>query len=217
MEVTAVADAKRMAMSPVTPPSAKETIRDLLNMEKIGATETPCSNIASAQSLSTSGILGVTNPDTSLLESLQKKSAYLRKRLSGLRTKSSSSARLLSETQRKVMFKAKPSPSRGPQTPLRNDGNIDNQSPFRSFDSSFSTSDDTMTSSSPIVDPRNRKQLAVHSQQLQMRKIELQAQARVKAAEADFVAQRSKMQLQLHTETVAGIPFPILLVFPSNL
>ena len=45
-----------------------------------------------------------------------------------------------------------------------------------------------------------------------MRKIELQAQARVKAAEAEFVAQRSKMQLQLHTETVAGMTYFLLVV-----
>lgn len=222
MEVTAVADAKRMAMSPVTPPCAKETIRDLLNMGKISVTETPCdsteernqnkrSNIASAQTLSTSGILDVTTPASSVLESLQRKSAYLRKRLnmnkamSSFRPSASSSSKFLSEARRKVMFGVKPSPSRGPQTPLRTDSNLDDHSPFPSFDSSFSTSDDTMNSSSHATEPRNRKQLAVYSQQLQMRKIELQAQARIKAAEADFVAKRSKMQQQLHTETVAGI------------
>ena len=105
-----------------------------------------------------------------------------------------------------------PSPSRGQQTSLGDNGNIENQYPSPSFNSSFSLSDDTSHRTPHAVETRNRKQLAVYSEQLQMRKIELQAQARVKAAEAEFVAQRSKMQLQLHTETVAGMIYFRLVV-----
>ena len=230
MEVNAVIDNKGMAMPAVTPPSAKDAIRNLLKMTPNSFRATPStaqrstqqqrSNISSARALTSAGrVLGATNFGTSPLDDIPSSAGYLRNKInrgiysSDFRTTTSPSARLSSETRKKFMFEGpSPSPSRGQQTSLGDNGNIENQYPSPSFNSSFSSSDDTSHRTPHAVETRNRKQLAVYSEQLQMRKIELQAQARVKAAEAEFVAQRSKMQLQLHTETVAGMTYFLLVV-----